>query len=47
MLNCDLTQGGEEMRLQLSELEGIRAEAYESARFTKRGLICLMIDIFL
>jgi len=31
ILNYDLTEAGEERRLQLSELEKIRAEAYESA----------------
>ena len=35
MLNYDLTEAGEEHRLQLSELEEIRAEAYESARSYK------------
>ena len=35
MLNYDLTEAGEERRLQLSELEEIRAEAYESARSYK------------
>jgi len=35
MLNYDLTEVGEERRLQLSELEEIRAEAYESARSYK------------
>jgi len=34
-----LTQAGEEKRLQLSELEDIRVEAY--------GLSCFMINIFL
>jgi len=31
MLNYDLTEVGEERRLQLSEHEEIRAQAYESA----------------
>ena len=35
MLNYDFTEAGEERRLQLSELEEIRAEAYESARSYK------------
>jgi len=34
-LNYDLTKAGEERRLQLSELDEIRAEAYESARSYK------------
>ena len=32
MLNYDLTKASEERRLQLSELEGIRAKAYDSAQ---------------
>jgi len=35
MLNYDLSEAGEERRLQLSELEEIKAEAYESARSYK------------
>ena len=35
ILNYDLIEAGEERRLQLSELEEIRAEAYESARSYK------------
>jgi len=35
MLNYDLTEVGEERRLQMSELEEIRAEVYESARSYK------------
>ena len=31
-LNCDLTEAGKDRRLQLSELEEVRAEAHESAR---------------
>ena len=34
-LNYDLTKAGEERRLQLNELDEIRAEAYESARSYK------------
>ena len=34
-LNYDLTEVGEERRLQLSELDEIRVEAYESARSYK------------
>ena len=34
-LNYDLTEAGEERRLQLNELDEIRAEAYESARSYK------------
>ena len=34
-LNYDLTEVGEERRLQLSELDDIRVEAYESARLYK------------
>ena len=34
-LNYDLTEAGEERRLQLSELNEIRVEAYESARSYK------------
>ena len=34
-LNYDLTEAGEERRLQLSELNEIRAEAYESSRSYK------------
>lgn len=34
-LNYDLDAAGEEQRLQLSELEEIRAEAYESVRSSK------------
>ena len=34
-LNYDLTEAGEERRLQLSELDEIRAEAYESAQSYK------------
>jgi len=39
-LKCslDLTEAGEERRLQLSELEEIRVEAYESARSYKEGV---------
>jgi len=35
MLNYDLTEAGEERKLQVSELEEIRAEAYESPRSYK------------
>jgi len=35
-LNYDLTEVGEERRVQLSELDEIRAEAYESARSYKK-----------
>jgi len=35
MLNYDLHEAGEERRLQLSELEKIKAEAYNSARSYK------------
>jgi len=35
MLNYDLIEAGEERKLQLSELEEIRVEAYESARSYK------------
>ena len=35
MLNYDLIEAGEERRLQPSEFEEIRAEAYESARSYK------------
>jgi len=35
MLNYDFTEASDERRLQLSELEEIRAEAYESARSYK------------
>jgi len=34
-LNFDLTKAGEIRRLQISELEKIRNEAYENARITK------------
>jgi len=34
-LNYDLTEAGEERRLQLSELDEIRVQAYESARSYK------------
>ena len=34
-LNYDLTEAGEERRLQLNELDKIRAGAYESARSYK------------
>ena len=34
-LNYDLTEAGEERRLQLNELDEIRAEAYESVRSYK------------
>ena len=34
-LNFDLTKAGELRRLQISELEEIRNEAYENARITK------------
>ena len=34
-LNLDLEKAGEERKLQLSELEGFRLEAYESARLYK------------
>ena len=37
MLNYDLTEASEELRLQLSELEEIRAKAYESARSYKES----------
>jgi len=36
MLNYDLTEAGEEHRLQLIELEEIRAEACESAQSYKK-----------
>ena len=32
MLNFDLTEAGEVRKLQLSEMDEIRAEAYENAR---------------
>ena len=35
MLNFDLTEAGEVRKLQLSELDEIRAEAYENARSYK------------
>jgi len=35
VLNYDLTKAGEERGLQVSELEEIRAEAFESARSHK------------
>jgi len=35
MLNDDLAETGEEFKLQLSELDEIQAEAYESTRFYK------------
>ena len=35
MLNLDLTEAGEVRKLQLSELDEIRAEAYETARSYK------------
>jgi len=41
MLNYDLTEAGEDRRLQLSKLEEIRAEAYE------RKLSCFMTNKFL
>ena len=37
MLNFDLTEAGEERRLQLSEFEDIRTEAYESAQSYKES----------
>jgi len=37
MLNYNLTKASEERRLQLSELEEIRVEAYESAGSDKKG----------
>ena len=46
-LNYDLIKAGDQRRLQLSELDEIGAEAYESARFYKERANLFMIDIFL
>jgi len=48
-LNYDLTEAGEERRLQLNELDAIRVEAYESARSykEKKGRSCFMIGVSL
>jgi len=37
MLNYELTEVGEERRLQLSELDVIRADAYESSILQREG----------
>ena len=38
-LNYDLSEAGEERRLQLSKLDEIRVEAYESSRLYKGQVI--------
>ena len=45
MLNYDLIEAGEKRRLQLSELEEIRAEAMRVLDLRKRGLSCFMANI--
>jgi len=46
-LNYDLTTAGEERRLQLSELEEIRSDAYESARLSKERVKLVHVRIIL
>jgi len=47
MLNYDLTDAGEECRLQLNELEEIKLKHMRVLNPTKREPSCFMISIFL